>query len=91
MTLKDALSLLASKRNSMRCDELKELLEDLGFVTKQMKVPNHYTYTHAELQKVGFTTGTFACEHGRNGRVKIGYISNVRRTLETYAEILREL
>lgn len=40
---------LKSSRANLSCDEMKDLLESLGFVVKKRAGGNHHTYTHPDL------------------------------------------
>lgn len=77
---------------TLRCSEVIRCLESLGFLVRNGTKPNHKIFTHPELSKrTYFVTGSFSCEHGRNGEVKRPYLKNILRILEKYEDALKTL
>ncbi|MCP3176104.1 hypothetical protein MJO47_03225 [Desulfuromonas sp. KJ2020] len=73
---------------SMRCSEMKALLESLGFTVKDGKRGGHKLYFHDALD--GFYSGSYNCEHGKNPELKRTYINKVAKVLEKYKSELIE-
>lgn len=88
LSFDDILAQLNSN-GSLRCLELKSLLESLGFEVKDGSKPGHKTVTHDELKDF-YSTG-YTCGHGRNPEVKKPYIASIRNVLRTYREELISL
>lgn len=77
-----AIRRLKAERYSMRCSDLRELLESLGFYIKDGKNGGHKLYFHDHLD--GFFSSGFDCGHGKNSQVKPVYVGNVLRVLANY-------
>lgn len=52
---------LKGSQANLSCDEMKELLEALGFVVNKSSSGNHHTYTHPKLND--FHGGSFDGSH----------------------------
>ncbi len=62
-------------------------MKSLGFRIKDGKSSNHKIFVHDALS--GFTTGSFACGHGKNSEVKRPYIRNILKILYNYENELK--
>lgn len=87
MPLNQARQHLQASRKSIRCHELVELLESLGFTVRDGKRGGHKVFTHPHLP--AFHSASFNCGHGRNPEIKPAYIRNVLRVLDTHEDELR--
>lgn len=67
---------------SMRCNEVKKLLESLNFVVVDGKQGNHKVFKHPGIGS--FVGGSYNCGHGKNPEVKRGYIKRILRVLEDF-------
>lgn len=79
---------LSAAKRSIRCDELAEQLELLGFEVRDGKQGGHKIYVHDELSE--FKSASYNCGHGRNPEIKAAYISNVLRVLRQYESDILE-
>jgi len=82
----DAISELSAAGANMPCKRLTEILENFGFAVERCRTPSHYTVSHRGLSE--FHGSDFACEHGKSPQVKRGYIKNMKRVIERYAQEL---
>ena len=73
-------------KNKLRCNEVQDLLEQLGFVVRDGARGGHKVFVHPQLE--GFYSGSYNCGHGRNPEIKVAYISNVIRIINLYREAL---
>jgi hypothetical protein len=81
---------LEAAKRSIRCDELAEQLELLGFEVRDGKQGGHKIYVHDGLPE--FKSASYNCGHGRNPEIKPAYIRNVLRILRQHeAEIVNYL
>ena len=78
---------LFEKPGILKCSKVVSALESLGFKIKEGKSPNHKIFIHDELPE--FTTGSFACGHGKNSEVKRPYIRNILKILRDYEDELK--
>lgn len=85
--LDQAKDTLKAKKADMRCSEVIEILERLGFAVKSGKSPGHKVYSHTELPE--FYTSSFNCNHGKNPQIKPAYITNILRVLGLHESALR--
>lgn len=87
----EVVQTLKSRKASLRCDDVRALLQRLGFSITSSKAENHKVVVHHGLQGEGFVTIGYACRHGKNGEVKSAYIGNILSMLEKYEEPLRKI
>lgn len=88
-SLDDAIKLLDQKKKTLRCSELKCLLESFGFQVRDCKKGGHKQVTHTRLP--GFRGSSFNCGHGSDNQVKPGYVKKMISLLDTYREELEKL
>jgi hypothetical protein len=81
-----ALKALEGAGGRMRCSELQELLEGLGFYFKKKKTANHKVYFHDHLPN--FPSASFNCEHGKDPPVKPSYVQRAKREITLHKEDL---
>jgi hypothetical protein len=79
----------ASKGTNLRCGDLINMLERLGFVVTRGHSGNHYTFYHPQIQE--FTGGNFNGGSGRNGQLLPVYVRSVRKVLRAWEDELRNL
>jgi len=72
----------------MRCSELCELLEALGFDVRAGKKSGHKIVTHRALDD--FYSFSFDCGHGRNPEVKPVYVRSALKLLRHYERPLKQ-
>lgn len=70
------------RKGHLCCNEVKGLLEQLGFNVRDGKRGGHKIFTHIGLSS--FTSGGYNCGHGKNPEVKPAYITKLVRILEEY-------
>jgi hypothetical protein len=73
---------LKKRKTNLACQEIKNLLEQLGFDVRDGKRGGHKVFTHCGLPL--FTSSSFNCGHGRNPEVKPAYIVKINRLLTQY-------
>lgn len=74
---------------SMRCNDLKKLLESLGFIVRDGRRGGHKVCSHPELSTVSpFTTLGF--DGGRNP-ILSSYVREVLKTLRIYESEIRQI
>ena len=88
MTLDEAKNRLSSGKGSIRCGEVKSILEDLGFTVKPRRKHGHYVYNHEALD--GWWGANFACPHKSGDPVDKNYVTNILRVLRNYGTELSE-
>lgn len=66
---------LNERKGNIRCQEIKRLLENLGFFVKDGKRGGHKVFTHDGL--AGFISQSFNCGHGKNPEIKKPYIAKI--------------
>lgn len=86
--VKQAIQDLASAGASMRCEELRRLLEGLGFEVRDGARGGHKVFVHAHID--GFVSGSYNCDHGRNPQIKRPYIKKVLTVLRQYESDLND-
>lgn len=84
----DVLRKLNERRYSLRCDELIDCLEDLGFVVEASSRGNHHTFTHPGIPD--FHGSNFDCGHGKNPQLRAVYVGKVIKTIEKYGDEIGE-
>jgi hypothetical protein len=86
--LDEVIQALTGAGASLRCDELRGLLESLGFNVRDGRKQGHKIVTHPYLQ--GFQGTSYTCGHGKNPEIKPNYVRNIRRTLHTHYQQLSD-
>lgn len=86
----DIVDRLQSAPSSIRCRELAQYLETLGFEVRDGKKQGHKVFVHHGV--VTFSSGAYTCGHGSNPEIKPAYIKNVIRLLKQHeAGLIRYL
>lgn len=88
-TVDDAIEFLKQRKKTLRCSELTQQLESLGFRVRDCKKIGHKQVTHANLP--GFFGSSFSGGHGSDAQVKPGYIGKMIALLSTYRDELEKL
>lgn len=73
----------------MRCSELKDLIEELGFEVRDGRKGGHKLYFHDGLKD--FLSASYNCDHGKNPEIKRSYIIKVIRVIKKYKSELDEI
>ena len=81
MTLEEAKNELSSGKGSLGCEDVKGILENLGFTLRRTK-KGHYVYTHNGVP--GFHSANFCCPHRSGNPVKKCYITNIINVLRQH-------
>lgn len=89
MTVSKTITELKRKKASLRCNDVKQILESLGFTVRDGKRGGHKVFTHTHL--TDFEGGSFNCDHGKNPQIKPAYIQRIVKLLEQYKVELAEL
>ncbi len=77
---------------TLRCSKVIRCLQELGFIVRDGATLNHKIFTHPQLsRRTDFITGSFNCEHGKDGEVKRPYLKNIVRILSKYEQALKEI
>jgi len=85
--METARQTLRTRKTTMRCQELVELLTRLGFIVRDGRRGGHKIFTHSGLPE--FTSASFNCGHGRNPEIKPAYIQNILRIIEAHEDSLK--
>ena len=83
-----AIQDLASAGAAMRCEDLRRLLETLGFEVRDGARGGHKVFVHAQIKD--FLSSSYDCGHGRNSQVKRPYIKKVLAILRQYESDLND-
>lgn len=87
MLLDETRERLKASKKSIRCRELVELMESLGFDVRDGSRGGHKIYTHPHLPD--FWSSSFNCGHGKDPEIKPAYITRVLRVLGDHDSDLR--
>lgn len=87
MTVNDALTELG--RGNLRCKEVTQVLESLGFTVEATNQGGHMVFVHHLLTT--FTSGGYNCGHGKNPQVDKKYLKNIARILKQHKDELEQL
>jgi len=79
---------LQESAGNLRCSEVKQILEELGFRVRDGKKGGHKLYTHPRIKE--FFGSSYNCGHGSNPEVKKPYIRKILRVLDTYESEIRD-
>lgn len=92
MGVLEVVEKLQSAGASMRCAEVKNLLEEIGFEVRDGKKAGHKLVRHPRLSAAsGFTSTSYTCGHGKNPEVKRVYITKLRNLIRKYEPELRKI
>jgi hypothetical protein len=78
----EAVDRLRSASAAIRCQELADMLESLGFEVRDGKKQGHKVFVHHGVTL--FTSGGYTCGHGRNPEIKPVYVKKIVRLLRQY-------
>ena len=78
---------LSGSGANIKCEEMRELLVDLGFKIKDGKNGRHRTYRHPEI--TSFHGGSYDCGH--KARMLPIYPQNVLKVLTEYKDELQAI
>lgn len=74
---------LTARKANVRCSEMREILEGLGFTIREGSNGNHRIFTHRGLEE--FKSSSYDCGHGRDSLIKASYVVKVVRVLSENA------
>jgi predicted RNA binding protein YcfA (HicA-like mRNA interferase family) len=80
--VEEIILILQQRKTNLCCEEVKNLLQSLGFIVRDGKNGGHKIFVHPEL--TGFFSGSFNCGHGKNPEIKPAYISGIIKILKQY-------
>lgn len=84
--VKSALSVLQQSVTNLRCSDVRELLEGLGFEVRDGAKQGHKVVHHEGI--VDFFGTNYTCGHGANPVLKPCYPRTLRQTISRYEEEL---
>ncbi|WP_089725428.1 type II toxin-antitoxin system HicA family toxin [Candidatus Thiosymbion oneisti] len=76
------LDTLESAKAAMRCRDMVDLLDGLGFEVRDGRKQGHKIVFHENI--AGFFSASFTCGHGRNPEIKPAYVKQIRKLLLRY-------
>lgn len=88
ITVLEVIAALESSRKTIRCEELRAFLIQLGFEIRDGKQGGHKVFFHGGL--ANFKSGSYNCGHGKNPEIKPAYVREVICILEQYEQELTE-
>jgi predicted RNA binding protein YcfA (HicA-like mRNA interferase family) len=88
LQIANTISTLQQRKASLCCEDVKDLLEKLGFEVRDGRKGGHKIYFHQGLPS--FQSGSFNCGHGKNPEIKPAYISKIIQILKQYQDELEQ-
>jgi len=83
----DIVTTLKSAQAAMRCRDMVNTLESLGFEVRDGRNQGHKVVFHSGIPE--FFSDGFTCGHGRNPEIKPAYVQKIRKLLLRHeAEII---
>jgi hypothetical protein len=86
-TVTEVLAFLRASKRSLRCSEACAALQALGYSVRPGRA-GHKVFDHPQLEWMG---SNFDCGHGRDPELRLPYVQNLIRVIESHAATLREL
>lgn len=83
-----AIETLQTRKTNLCCEEVKKILEKLGFEVRDGKQGGHKIFVHPGLPS--FKSSSFNCGHGKNPEIKPAYIRTLTRILRQYHDELKQ-
>jgi hypothetical protein len=77
---------LQQRKTNLCCEEVKSLLQSLGFEVRDGKQGGHKIFVHRGLPS--FLSSSFNCGHGKNPEIKPAYIGKIIQVLKQYHDEL---
>lgn len=87
MNYDETIQYLSRSKSNLRCQEVCNILTDLGFTVKSGKSFNHKGFSHRAIKH--FYGGTFNCGHGKNPQINQRYIENILNILKKYKQEIK--
>ena len=84
--IEKVILILQQRKTSLCCEEVKNLLQSLGFIVRDGKKGGHKIFVHPSL--TDFRSGSFNCGHGKSPEIKPSYISGIIKILTQYKDEL---
>ncbi len=88
LQIEDVKKQLQAHKTNLCCDDVKRILEGLGFEVRDGSKGGHKIFVHAGLPS--FYSSSFNCGHGKNPEIKPSYISKIVNILKQYNDELEE-
>ena len=88
INIKTIINDLQERKSSLCCEEVKSLLQQLGFDVRDGKQGGHKIFVHKGLPS--FYSGSLNCGHGKNPEIKPAYISKIIQILKQYHDELND-
>lgn len=82
MTVDEAKKLLSTGKGSIRCAEVRAILEELGFTVARGKKPKHFMFNHEALD--GWWGSNFACPHRSGDPMKKNHVTKIIGVIRTF-------
>lgn len=87
--VEEIVLILQQRKTNLCCEDVKNLLQSLGFIVRDGKKGGHKIFIHPDL--TDFRSGSFNCGHGKNPEIKPGYIMGVVKILTQYRDELNQI
>lgn len=87
--VEQTIQILKQRKNNIRCSELQNFLDQLGFIVRHGKKGGHKVFIHPQLSN--FESGSFNCDHGKNPQIKSIYVRKIIDILEQHKDELAVL
>lgn len=71
----EVIARLKSRPAGLRCLDIVQALESLGYTVTPKKAPHHKVYGHSGTKN--YSGGNFNCGHGKDPHVLPAYVRNV--------------
>ncbi len=81
------LDALESTQATLRCRDMVDILDGLGFEVRDGRKQGHKIVFHEGIP--GFFSAGFTCGHGRNLEIKPVYVRELRKLLLRYESEIR--
>lgn len=85
----DVIDLLRQRKNTLRRSELTQALGSLGFHVRAGKKGNHRVVSHPGLK--GFEGTRFDGGHGADAQIKLPYVLQMIKVIETWKDELEKV
>ena len=86
LRIQSTIEKLQLHKTNLCCEDVKRLLQGLGFDVRDGKQGGHKIFVHPGLPS--FMSGSFNCGHGKNPEIKPAYIGKIIQVLRQYNDEL---
>lgn len=84
--VQNAIDQLLQRKANLCCEDVKNLITELGFIVRDGKQGGHKIFTHPGVPS--FLSGSFNCGHGKNPEIKPAYIGKIVQVLRQHHDEL---